>query len=70
MKININGVTRDMTQEEMIELERMAAEAPVPESVIENVNTSVIIASSTKGSTKRFRITIDDSGTIAATEVT
>ena len=30
----------------------------------------VIIASSTAGSTKKFKITVDDSGTIAATEVT
>ena len=29
----------------------------------------VIIASSTAGSTKKFKITVDDSGTIAATEV-
>ena len=30
----------------------------------------VIIASSTAGSTKKFKITVDDSGTISATEVT
>ena len=29
----------------------------------------VIIASSTEGSTKKFKITVDDSGTIAATEI-
>lgn len=32
--------------------------------------SSVIIASATSGSTKKFRITVDDSGTIKATEVT
>lgn len=32
--------------------------------------SSVIIASSTSGSTKKFRITVDDTGTIKATEVT
>lgn len=31
---------------------------------------SVILPSSTKGSTKKFKITVDDSGTISATEVT
>lgn len=31
---------------------------------------SVILNSSTSGSTKKFRITVDDSGTISATEVT
>lgn len=30
-KININGVTRDMTAEEVAEMERMAAEMPTPE---------------------------------------
>ena len=32
--------------------------------------SSVIIASATSGSTKKFRITVDDTGTIKATEVT
>lgn len=32
--------------------------------------TAMIVASSTEGSTKRFKITVDDSGTITATEVT
>ena len=30
----------------------------------------VILPSTTEGSTKQFRITVDDSGTISATEVT
>lgn len=30
-KININGVTRDMTAAEIAEMERMAAEMPTPE---------------------------------------
>ena len=30
-KININGVTREMTPEEIAEMERMAAEMPKPE---------------------------------------
>lgn len=32
--------------------------------------TALILGSSTEGSTKRFQITVDDSGTISATEVT
>lgn len=30
-KININGITREMTAEEIAEMERMAAEMPMPE---------------------------------------
>lgn len=33
-------------------------------------NKSIILNSSTKGSTKRFKITVDDSGTLSATEIT
>lgn len=29
-KINVNGVTREMTPEEIAEMERMAAEIPLP----------------------------------------
>lgn len=31
MKININGITREMTPEEIAEYKRMAAEFPAPE---------------------------------------
>lgn len=31
MKININGVTREMTAEEIAEMERMMAQMPQPE---------------------------------------
>ena len=31
MKININGITREMTAEEIAEMERMQAEMPVQE---------------------------------------
>lgn len=30
-KINVNGITREMTAEEIAELERLAAEMPTPE---------------------------------------
>lgn len=35
MKINENGIVRDMTAEEVAELEKLAAEAPVPEPTAE-----------------------------------
>lgn len=34
-KININGVTREMTAEEVAEMERLAAEMPTPEITAE-----------------------------------
>ena len=36
----------------------------------EAISSEMILASSTPGSTKKFKITVDDSGTISATEVT
>jgi hypothetical protein len=36
MKININGITRNMTPEEIAEMERMAAEMPQPEPTPED----------------------------------
>lgn len=35
-KININGITREMTPEEVAEMERLAAEMPKPEPTIED----------------------------------
>ena len=39
-------------------------------NTIQRVGDDVIIPSSTSGSSKKFKITVDDSGTIKATEVT
>ena len=39
-------------------------------NTIQRVGEDVIIPSSTKGSTKKFKITVDDAGNITATEVT
>lgn len=36
-KINVNGVTREMTAAEIAEMERMTAEMPVPEPTPEEV---------------------------------
>lgn len=41
----------------------------LPDCVVQNGDKEMIIASSTEGSTKKFRITVDDTGTITATEV-
>lgn len=40
------------------------------QTVMANGDREIILASSTEGSTKRFRITVDDTGTLSATEVT
>lgn len=40
------------------------------QTVVANGDKEIILASSTEGSTKRFRITVDDSSTLSATEVT
>lgn len=34
------------------------------------ISGNIVIPSSTSGSTKKFRITVDDAGTVTATEVT
>ena len=39
-------------------------------TLFKNGDNSMILHSSTEGSTKKFKITVDDSGTISATEVT
>ena len=39
-------------------------------TITETYHNNVILASSTSGSTKKFEITVDDTGTISATEVT
>lgn len=40
-KININGVTREMTVEEIAEFERMVAEIPNPEPTSEERMTEI-----------------------------
>ena len=40
------------------------------QTVMANGDKEIILASSTAGSTKKFKITVDDSGTLSATEVT
>ena len=40
------------------------------QTVMANGDKEIIFASSTAGSTKKFKITVDDSGALSATEVT
>ena len=40
------------------------------QAVMANGDKEIILASSTANSTKKFKITVDDSGTLKATEVT
>lgn len=40
------------------------------QSVVANGDKELILASSTEGSTKKFKVTVDDSGTLKATEIT
>ena len=44
--------------------------AEVKQSIDEIKSADVILPSSTAGSTKKFKITVDDAGVISATEVT
>lgn len=46
------------------------ASGGVKTTLFKNGNDSMILKSSTPGSSKKFKITVDDSGTISATEVT
>ena len=47
-----------------------ANEDAVSRNVVLEGDKEIILSSSTSGSTKKFKITVDDSGTISATEVT
>lgn len=42
----------------------------IPQEYVEGLGEGMIINSSTPDSTKKFKITVDDTGTISATEVT
>lgn len=42
----------------------------IPKEYVEGLEEGIVINSSTPDSTKKFKITVDDTGTISATEVT
>lgn len=55
--ISINGLTRTIIK--------------IPKEFLpDDIGTAMIVKSSTSGSSKRFKITVDDSGAITATEIT
>ena len=39
-------------------------------TIVTNGDSDIVLSSSTSGSSKRFKITVDDSGALTATEVT
>lgn len=51
------------------ELPNKLPEAFLPDTVTKNGDTELILTSSTDGSTKQFKITVDDSGILTVTEV-
>lgn len=55
--ISINGLTRTIIK--------------IPKEFLpDDIGTAMIVKSSTEGSSKRFKITVDDTGAITATEIT
>ena len=67
---NINTTTLTMPQTEMAAAPTKDMHIATKKYVDDSVSNPLILPSSTEGSTKRFKITVDDSGTLTATEVT
>ena len=67
---NINTTTLTMPQTEMAAAPTKDMQIATKKYVDDSVSNPLILPSSTEGSTKRFKITVDDSGAITATEVT
>ena len=67
---NINTTTLTMPQTEMAAAPTKDMHIATKKYVDDSVSNPLILPSSTEGSTKRFKITVDDSGAITATEVT
>ena len=55
---------------QIFKVKAVDADGKITETEAVTMPEDVIIQSSTEGSTKKFKITVDDSGTISATEVT
>ena len=67
-KSNFSGNYNDLTNKPTIpSIAGLATEEYVDNAV---ANKEFILSSSTEGSTKKFRVTVDDSGTLTAVEVT
>ena len=54
---------------QILKVKTVDADGKITETEAVTMAEDVIIQSSTEGSTKKFKITVDDSGTISATEV-
>ena len=67
---NINATVLTMPQTEMAAAPTKDMQIATKKYVDDSVSNPLILPSSTEGSTKRFKITVDDSGAITATEVT
>lgn len=67
---NINTTTLTLPQTEMAAAPTKDMQIATKKYVDDSVSNPLILPSSTEGSTKRFKITVDDSGAITATEVT
>ena len=69
---SVNGVEPDETGNIPIDFPKCVVQTVngVEPDETGNVEIAMIVKSSTEGSTKRFKITVDDSGTISSTEIT
>ena len=68
-KLENSGMQSDWTQNDPIANNYIKNRLLYTEQELYFVCLNYIINSSTEGSTKKFQITVDDSGTISATEV-
>lgn len=57
------------TKVQILEPVRQLDEKFIPDTVLKDGDKEFILTSSTEGSTKKFKITVDDSGVLTATEV-
>ena len=64
-----SGVNKDEGSKKLATEEYVDASVVTDEHINELIDAKLIISSSTAGSTKKFKITVDDSGTLTATEV-
>ena len=64
-----SGVNKDEGSKKLATEEYVDASVVTDEHINELIDAKLIISSSTAGSTKKFKITVDDNGVISATEV-
>ena len=64
-----SGVNKDEGSKKLATEEYVDASVVTDEHINELIDAKLIISSSTAGSTKKFKITVDDAGTLTAIEV-